>query len=151
MPGISIEAVVKPWYRQFYVRRGEADWQSDRISDDGYERGLEAVNGFVYVGTTMYGNPTRVRILVHDGNPGPPDRAVERVVDARLHGAGDIAVLNWDPGEDPVAVVPVPDGSLHIRMSWFGMNDAAAHPDWDLGGDALLREHLTLDVWPVDK
>lgn len=150
MPDISIEAVVKPWYRQFYLRRGEAEWQSDRISNEGYERGFEAVNGFVYVGTTMYGNPTRVMVLVHDGNPGPPDPAAERVVEARLDGAGDIAVLNWDPGEDPVAVAPVPDGSLQIRASWFGMNDAAAHPDWDVGGDALSPEQLALDVWPVD-
>ena len=53
---LEVGLVVQPWYRQFYLRRGDADWLSDEISAEGYERGLEAKDGFAYVGTTMYGN-----------------------------------------------------------------------------------------------
>ena len=56
--------MIRPWYRQFYLRRGDAEWYSDRISDDGYASGLEAVDGFAYVGTTMYGSPTELVIKV---------------------------------------------------------------------------------------
>ena len=58
--------VVKPWYRQFYLLRGEAEWTSDRVSPGAYESCLEAIDGFVYVGTSMYGHPTDVRVEVHD-------------------------------------------------------------------------------------
>ena len=61
----EIRAVVQPLYRQFYLRRGDAEWLSDQISDGGYERGLEAIDGFAYVGTTMYGNPIGVVARVH--------------------------------------------------------------------------------------
>src|SRR4051812_39383358 len=31
----TIDAVVKPWYRQFYLLRGEAPWASDQVSNVG--------------------------------------------------------------------------------------------------------------------
>lgn len=148
MPGPEIQVVVMPWYRQFYVRRGDAEWLSDQISSEGYERGLEAIDGFAYVGTTMYGNPTKVAVRVHDRAPGQPDAEADRFAEARLTGSGDAAILNWEPGDDPVAVVPVPPGPVGIRASWYGTAAAAAHPDWDIGGEQLSPERLILDFWP---
>ena len=148
MPDREIEVVVRPWYRQFYVRRGDADWLSDQISDAGYERGLEAIDGFAYIGTTMYGSPTSIGVRVHDRAPGPPDADADRFAEARLTGTGDVAILNWEPGHEPVAVVPVPPGPVEIRVSWFGTSAAAAHPDWDIGGEQPSPERLILDVWP---
>ena len=77
--------MIRPWYRQFYLRRGDAEWYSDRISDHGYTSGLEAVDGFAYVGTTMYGSPTEVVIEVRQDDPGIPesaDRSAEAVLRA---------------------------------------------------------------------
>jgi len=114
------EVVVRPCFRQFYLRRGRAEWRSDEISPAGYERGLEEVDGFVYVGTSMYGSPTRLAITVHAS----------------------------DPGEPPIASIRVPTGRLHARVGWHGTDAAKLHPDNDIGGDELSPEHLTLDVWP---
>jgi hypothetical protein len=148
VPHQEIEVVVKPWYRQFYLRRGDADWLSDQVSDEGYERGLQAIDGFAYIGTTMYGSPTNVGVRVHDTDPGPPDAHVDCFAEARLTGSGDVAILNWEPGDDPAAVIPVPPGPVAIRVSWLGTNAAAAHPDWDIGGEQLSPERLILDLWP---
>lgn len=144
----EVEVVVLPWYRQFYLRRGDADWLADRISPEGYERGLEAIGGFAYVGTTMYSNPTVVAARVHDTAPGAPDADADRVAEARLDGTGDVAIRNWDPSQEPVTVIPLPQGRVHIRATWYGMTQAAAHPDCDLGGGDLSPERLILDFWP---
>jgi len=145
----EIRAVVQPLYRQFYLRRGDAEWLSDQISDGGYERGLEAIDGFAYVGTTMYGNPIGVVARVHALAPGAPDADADRVAEARLHGDGDVAILSWDPDQEPVATVPLPHGSVHIRASWYGMGEAAAHTDFDVGGEDLSPERLRIDFWPL--
>ena len=144
----EVHVVVLPSYRQFYLRRGHVDWVSDQISPEGYERGLEAIDGFAYVGTTMYGNPTGVTARVHDAEPGPPDADPDRVAEARLGGAGDVAVRSWDPSEEPAGVIPLPHGPVHIRAAWYGMTEAADHPDCDLGGGGLSPERLTIDFWP---
>jgi len=144
----EVHAVVLPWYRQFYLRRGDVDWLSDQISPEGYEGGLEAIDGFAYVGTTMYGNPTGVAVRVHDAEPGPPDAEPDRVAEARLGGAGYVAVRSWDPSEEPACVIPLPHGPVHIRAAWYGMAEAADHPDCDLGGGDLSPERLTIDFWP---
>jgi hypothetical protein len=140
--------VVQPWYRQFYLRRGSAEWNSDKVSGAGYSRGLEAIDGFVYVGTTMYGSPTQITIRVHASNPGPPDPA-DRAAEVRLDGDGHLAVLNWQPGEAAVADVVLPTGPLLVRASWHGTAQAAAHPDYDLGGEDLSPERVVLDLWPA--
>ena len=64
----QISTVVHPWYRQFYLRRGDAEWASDRVTAEGYAVRIEAIDGFVYVGTSMYGHPTAVRV----GSTTPP-------------------------------------------------------------------------------
>ena len=144
----EVHVVVLPWYRQFYLRRGDAAWLSDQISPEGYERGLEAIDGFAYVGTTMYGNPTGVMARVHDAAPGPPDANPDRVAEARLGGSGEVAIRSWDPSEEAAGVIALPDGPVHIRAAWYGMSEAAAHPDRELGGDDLSPERLTIDFWP---
>ncbi len=148
VPNTEIPVVVKPWYRQFYVRRGGAEWLADQVSPEGYERGLEAIGGFAYVGTTMYDNPTKVVVRVHDMAPGPPDGEADRVAEACLAGSGDVAVLNWEVGDDAMAVVAVPSGPVAIRVSWHGTAAAAAHPDCDVGGEQPSPERLILDLGP---
>ena len=140
--------VVRPWYRQFYLQRGDAEWCSDRISDDGYARGLEAIDGFVYVGTTMYGSPTEIVVGVHVEDPGLHGSA-DRHVDAILGGDGDLEVLNWEPGEPPVTTVGLPSGTLALRASWFDTASAAEHHDVESGGDDRSPEHIALDLWPA--
>jgi hypothetical protein len=120
-------AVVKPWYRQFYLRRGEAEWASDRVSDDGYQRGLEAIEGFVYVGTAMYGNPTSVRVAVHDAEPEPTSDEADRVVEVSVSGDGPLAIFSW-ASDEAEATVELPAGSCRLRASWFDVGAAETHP-----------------------
>ena len=142
----QVSVVVKPWYGQFYLQRGNASWASDRVSDIGYETRLEAAEIFVYVGTSMYGHPTAVRMEVHDHEPGLSESA-DQVVEVGLGGVGGVAVLNW--GDDtPVAKIEVPDGPCRLRGSWFEIAAAQAHPDNDLGGGELSPENLLIQVWP---
>lgn len=140
--------IVRPWYRQFYLRRGAAEWRSDQISDEGYSVGLETLGGFVYVGTTTYGSPTRLTIRVHSSDPGP-SRSADRTAEALLTGDGDLAVLNWNRGDPAVAEVALPTGDMRARMSWHGTAAAQAHPDCEIGGEDLSPEHLVLDLWPA--
>ena len=145
----EVTVLVRPWYRQFYVRRGAAEWRSDEVSDEGYERGLEAVDGFMYVSTTMFGSPTRVTVRVHDEEPAI-DAAAERTADTTVTGDGPIAVLNWDPSDPPVASIAVPQGRLSVRASWHGVSEARNHPDSEFGGDDTSPERVVLDVWPTE-
>lgn len=145
----SLEAlIVRPSYRQFYLRRGAAEWRSGEISDNGYAEGVEAIEGFVYVGTAMYGSPTRLSVLMHFSDPGPSESA-ERTAEFLLTGTGDLEVLNWDPDEPAVAEVSLPSGSLKARLNWYGTAIAQVHPDCDVGGDDLSPEYLVLDLWPA--
>lgn len=141
--------VVKPWYRQFYLRRGAAEWASDQVSDAGYAAGAEAIGGFVYVGTAMYGNPTSVSVELCEANPALPE-GVEHSVDLELDGAGPLAVLGWGD-DDPVAVVEVPEGQLHLRVNWVGTDAASVHPDAEVGGATLSPERVAIQVWPSEE
>jgi hypothetical protein len=67
----AAKVVANPWYRQFYLQRGDAPWASDQLSRAGIERALEESGGFVYVGTSMYGNPVEVALELHDEEPSP--------------------------------------------------------------------------------
>jgi len=145
-PGAPESLIVRPCYRQFYLRRGEADWNSDRVSQTGYENGLEEIDGFVYVGTTMYSSPTSVIVQLHSSDPGSPSNA-DRVMETVIGGEGDLAILNWEPGERAVATIRVPTGRLSARVSWHGLEAAEHHPDYDTGGDELSPEYLTIDLW----
>lgn len=140
--------VVKPWYRQFYLRRGGADWASDRVSDEGFAVGLEAIDGFVFIGTTMYGSPIAVALEVHASDPGARLGA-DRFAETCLVGSGDVAVHNWDPDDLPVMTRAVPAGDLQMRANWFGTAEAETHPDYHSGGVALSPERIVLDLWPM--
>jgi hypothetical protein len=145
----TTSSIVKPWYRQLYLLRGEAEWASDRVSDAGYEAGAEAIGGFVYVGTTMYGSPTRVTIEVAEQRPDVPVGA-ERSVDLSVTGSGTLALLSWGDDE-PVDVVDVPVGPLNVRISWSGSDAASRHPDVELGGSSISPETVDIQVWPASR
>jgi hypothetical protein len=139
-------AVVSPWYGQFYLRRGEAPWASDRISEAGYEDLLEGIDGFAYVGLEMYGSPTHMTIEVHDTGPPVPEDA-EHVVEVSMTGAGPLGILDWGDDE-PGTVVAVPEGPLRLRVSWLGIGAALQHPDRDLSGPDESPERLLVHLWP---
>jgi len=142
-----ISAVLKPWYRQFYVRRGDAPWASDEVSSEGYDRGVEAIGGFMYVGTTMYGSPTTVTVEVTETEPPTPSDA-DKCATVEVGGAGPLALLSWGDDE-PVAIIDVPRGSLRCRVSWTGSEEASAHPDAEIGGQSPSPEALRIQVWPA--
>ena len=64
---------VDPDYFQFYLRRGEAPWASDAVSETGYGRRLWSDGGFVYVGThRRFRDDMPVTIAVLDAARPPP-------------------------------------------------------------------------------
>ena len=138
--------VVNPWYRQFYLQRGEAPWASDQLSHAGIERALEEHGGFVYVGTSMYGNPVEVALELH-GNEPLPDESADRVTEVSLSGSGSLGVLDWGENE-PQLVFALPEGTLRLRASFSGLAAADAHPDNDVSGEELSPERILLQLWP---
>jgi hypothetical protein len=147
VPVSTASVVVNPWYRQFYLQRGDAPWASDRLSRAGIERALEESGGFVYVGTSMYGNPVEVTLELHDGEPSPQEQA-DRVTEVSLSGSGPLGVLNWGETE-PELVFELPDGPLRLRASYSGLAAADAHPDNDVSGEELSPERILLQLWPA--
>jgi hypothetical protein len=143
----AAKVVVNPWYRQFYLQRGDGPWASDQITTAGYDRGLEATGGFVYVGTSMYGNPVEVTLELHDDEPPAPEEA-DRVTEVPLSGTGPLGVLSW--GElEPELTFEVPEGTLRLRGSFFGLAAADAHPDNDVSGEEPSPESILLQLWPA--
>ena len=147
MPVSTASVVVNPWYRQFYLQRGDAPWASDRLSRAGIERALEESGGFVYVGTSMYGNPVEVTLELHDGEPSPQEQA-NRVTEVSLSGSGPLGVLGWGETE-PELVFELPEGPLRLRASYSGLAAADAHPDNDVSGEELSPERILLQLWPA--
>jgi hypothetical protein len=145
---VSIASVVvNPWYRQFYLQRGNAPWASDQLSRAGIERALEESDGFVYVGTSMYGNPVEVTLELHDGEPSPQEQA-DRVTEVSLSGSGPLGVLSWGETE-PELFFELPEGPLRLRASYSGLAAADAHPDNDVSGEELSPERILLQLWPA--
>jgi len=140
------KVVVNPWYRQFYLQRGDAPWASDQLSPAGIERALEERGGFVYVGTSMYGNPVEVTLELHDEEPSPHEGA-DRVTEVSLSGSGPLGILNWGDDE-PQLVFELPEGPLRLRASFSGLAAADAHPDNDVSGEELSPERILLQLWP---
>jgi hypothetical protein len=143
----SAKVVVNPWYRQFYLQRGDAPWASDQLSRAGIERALEESGGFVYVGTSMYGNPVEVALELHDEEPSPDEHA-DRVTEVPLSGSGALGVLSWGD-TDPELVFELPEGPLRLRALFSGLAAADAHPDNDLSGEELSPERICLQFWPA--
>ena len=117
--------VVKPWYRQFYLRRGQAPWSSDQVSVEGYEAHLESIGGFVCVCVEMYGSPTPVKVEVHDTQP-PQVEDADRSVEVSVDGDGSLSILSWSTDE-PEMSVEAPAGPLRLRTSWFGLASTIGH------------------------
>lgn len=143
----SLEVTVNPWYRQFYLLRGDDPWASDQVSREGYERRLDAIGGFVYVGTSMYGNPVVVTLELHDEEPRVSEDA-DHVADVPLSGSGTLAVLNWGDNE-PEATFELPAGPLRLRTVHAGLAAADAHPDNDLAGEDPSPETIVVQLWPA--
>jgi hypothetical protein len=118
----STRSEVRPWYSQFYLSRGRAEWASGRVSPEGYEAHLECIDGFVYVGTSTYGSSTSVTIEVHDREP-PPTLA-DHVVEVTLGGDGRLALLNWEPGRS----------TSRTSGSTLGSDDTTGIVDRSAGG-----------------
>jgi len=144
----SVRAEVHPWYWQFYLRRGSAEWASEQISSEGYESHLECINGFVYVGTWTYGSRTSVAVELHDEEP-PTTGESDHVVEVALDGDGQLAILNWEPDDAPVAELDLPTGRMALRGSWTGVHAAEEFPERDTSGDQPSPEKIRLQIWPL--
>ena len=145
---VSTESVVvSPWYRQFYLQRGDVLWASDQLSYAGIERALEESGGFVFVGTSMYGNPVEVTLELHDEEPSLGEQS-DRVAEVSLSGSGPLGVLSWGETE-PELVFELPDAPLRLRASYSGLAAADAHPDNDVSGEELSPERILLQLWPA--
>jgi hypothetical protein len=142
----SISAEVHPWYWQFYLRRGRAGWASDQVSPHGYKAHLECIDGFVYVGTWTYGSSTSVTLELHDSEPtpAPADHAVE----VNLDGEGQLALVNWDPDEAPVARIDLPSGRMALRGSWTGLQAVEEFPEREVAGNRPSPEAILFQIWP---
>jgi hypothetical protein len=147
VPVSSSTVVVNPWYRQFYLQRGDAPWASDRLTQAGFERALESEGGFVYVGTSMYGNPVEVTLELHDEEPSRHEGA-DRVTEVSLGGSGALGVLSWGETE-PELVFELTEGPLRLRASFSGLAAADSHPDNDVSGEELSPETILLQLWPA--
>lgn len=143
----AAKVVVNPWYRQFYLQRGDAPWASEQLTRAGIDRALETTGGFAYVGTSMYGNPVEVTLELHDEEPSALAEA-DRVTEVSLSGSGSLGVLGW--GENaPELTLDLPEGPLRLRASFFGLAAADAHPDNDVSGEELSPERILLQLWPA--
>ena len=144
MPTAHTSTVVHPPYRQFYLRRGGAEWPSDRVTDDGCDIRIEAI---VHVGTSMYGHPTEVRVEAHDTPPEAADDA-DHEVEVSLLGNGPLAILSWGKS--------TPRGD-HRASGWASRatgelvrpGGRPGASDNDLGGEDLSPERLLLQAWPA--
>ena len=143
----SLEVTVNPWYRQFYLLRGDDPWASDQVTREGYERRVDAIGGFVYLGTSMYGNPVVMTLELHDDEP-PVSEDADHVAEVPLSGSGPLAVLSWGQDE-PEATFELPAGPLRLRTVHAGLAAADAHNDNDLGGEDLSPETIVAQLWPA--
>jgi hypothetical protein len=142
----SINAEVHPWYWQFYLQRGDAEWASERVSAQGYDLHLESFGGFVYVGTWTYGGVTSVTLEIHDDEPIAPKS--DHAAEVPLGGDGPLALLNWEPGEAPVAQVDLPAGPMALRASWTGLQAVLDSPELEVSGGLLSPEVIQFQIWP---
>ena len=143
----SARTGVQPSYRQLYLRRGDAPWASARVSEGGYDRALDAADGFAYVGTSMWGYAVEVALELHDGEP-PVRGDADRITEVSLTGSGPLGVFGWGDDE-PQLTFELPEGPLRLRASFFGLAAADAHPDNDLAGEELSPEGIVLELWPA--
>jgi hypothetical protein len=139
---------VQPSYSQFYLKRGDAEWASESVSDEGYEARLEVIDGFVYVGVSMYGNPTEVTFEVYDSLPTEIIPEADHVVEASITSEGPMCIFSW--GDDfPEVFIDTPSGPLRLRASWKGIAAALARPDREGTSDEVSPESLVFQVWPA--
>lgn len=78
------------------------------MSENGHERRLEAIDGFVYVGTTRYGSPTQVVVEVHDADQGSDEVAGGNGKAIVVGGTG-ADILSGGPRQDIVVGNSVTD------------------------------------------
>jgi hypothetical protein len=147
-PAANYEVVVEPDFGQFYLRRQDADWQSDAVPADGYERLLWSSGTFVMVGTVRKYGPTPLRVQVLDSAPEMlPDDPWKHVVEDSLGPGGDLEVFSW-PGDQPVMTVSVPHHAVRLRVGWAGLDEANDFEGLDEHGNS--EEHLLVQVWPQE-
>lgn len=121
-------------------------WRSDSVSPDGYERHLEALEGFVYIGTWTYGGTTSVVVEVHQSEPTLTE--ADHVVEVTLDGDGPLAILNWSESDGVAAEVDLPPGRMALRSSWTGLESLKEFPELEVASDWLSPEMIRLQIWP---
>jgi hypothetical protein len=116
------------------------------VSSEGYDLHLESMGGFVYVGTWTYGSATTVTLEFSDSEPKAPPS--DHAVEVSLGGDGPLALLNWEPGEAPVAQLDLPPGPVALRGSWTGLQAVMDFPEQEVSGDLPSPEAIQFQIWP---
>ena len=94
----AAKVVVNPWYRQFYLQRGDAPWASDQLSRCRHRTGTRGdAEGSSTSGRRCTAIPSRSTLELHDEEPSPHEHA-DRVTEVSLSGSGALGVLSW--GDD---------------------------------------------------
>jgi hypothetical protein len=142
-PRSVVTAEVEPDYFQFYARRANAEWASDKTTEAGYEAHLWSNGGFVTIGTARKFGTTAVAVEVWDIRPDEPDERWQHVAEVSLEPGDSLEILSWGD-ETPAVVVPIDDGWARLRVLWSGL---VAGRFEGLDEDGSSDEHLTFQVW----
>ncbi|HET8526681.1 MAG TPA: hypothetical protein VFM81_08600, partial [Actinomycetota bacterium] len=134
---------VDPDYFQFYARRANAEWASDKVPSPGYEEHLWSNGGFVTIGSARKFGTAAVAVEVWDTLPDQPDEQWQHVAEVSLEPGGSLEVFSW--GDDnPAAVVPIDEGWVRLRVLWVGLV-AGRYEGMDEDGNS--EEHLMFQLW----
>ena len=138
-------AQVEPDYFQFYARRASAEWASAERTRSDLAPHLWSNGDFVVIGTARKFGPTAVAVEVLDTPPDEPDEQWQHVAEVSLERGGPLEVLSWEP-DTPVAVVPIDEGSVRLRVLWAGLVENRYE---GLDDDGESDEHVLFQVWPA--
>ena len=142
-PRSVVTTEVEPDYFQFYARRANAEWASDKTTEAGYEAHLWSNSGFVTIGTARKFGTTAVAVEVWDMRPDEPGERWQHVAEVSLEPGDSLEILSWGD-ETPAIVVPIDEGWARLRVLWRGLV-AGRFEGLNEGGSS--DEHLTFQVW----
>jgi hypothetical protein len=142
-PRSVVTTEVEPDYFQFYARRANAEWASDKTTEAGYEAHLWSNGGFVTIGTARKFGTTTVAVEVWERPPNQPEEQWQHVAEVSLEPDGSLEILNWGD-ETPAAVVPIDEGWVRLRVLWAGLV-AGRFEGMDEDGNS--EEQLMFQMW----
>jgi hypothetical protein len=141
--GGELTVVVDVDYWQFYLKDAASPWASEDFDDPDFADHLGVRDGLVYVGSGRHFGDVTVRVSVLDQQPGSPPDRWQHAAEASLMSSGVLEVYGWSDN-GPLASVPVPAGSVRLRLGWEGVVPFR-YADELL--DLPSTEQVTIQVW----